>query len=78
MKFNKIKEVKPEFNKMVILVEKDKDNMLIKVGYLESIDGLGCNWSVDNSFFGMGMSKFKPQYWAEIDLTEIEKQFNNE
>lgn len=81
MKFNKIEDLKPDFNKVVILVEKTKDKTIISTGYLKSIDINGCDWvtqegGFDSFFTTRGMTKFNPQYWAEIDLSTIENDFN--
>jgi hypothetical protein len=78
MKINKIEEVKPEFNKVVLLVEHKEGKNTVNTGYLVSIDINGCRWvtqetSFSNVFGGIGTSNFNPQYWAEIDLTEIDK-----
>ena len=83
MKFNKIEELKPEFNKVVILVEVKEVKYIVSTGYLQSVDTNGCKWitqdtNFSNMFGGIGTTNFKPNYWAEIDLTEIEKQFSNE
>lgn len=81
MKFNKIEDLKPEFNKVVLLVEKTENKTIVSTGYLKSIDINGCEFKTqehgfDNFFTTRGMTKFKPQYWAEIDLSTIEKEFN--
>lgn len=83
MKFNKIEELKPEFNKLVLLVEHKDGKNTVSTGYLQSVNINGCKWitqetNFSNIFGGIGTTNFKPLYWAEIDLTEIEKQFNNE
>ena len=76
MKFNKVEDLKPDFNKVVVLVEKTKDKTIISTGYLKSIDINGCDWVTQEGGFGSffttrGMTEFKPQYWAEIDLSTI-------
>ena len=80
MKFNKIEELKPDFNKVVILVEVKEDAKIVSTGYLKSISANGCEWITQqgdfNEFFGRGMQTFKPQYWAEIDLSTIQEEFN--
>lgn len=82
MKFNKVEELKPDFNKVVLLVEKTKDKTIVSTGYLKSLSAQGCEWvTQQNDFstiFGRGMQTFKPQFWAEIDLTEVENIFNKE
>jgi hypothetical protein len=82
MKINKIEEVKPEFNKMILLIEHKDGKNIVNTGYLQSVDINGCKWitqdtNFSNIFGGIGTSNFKPQYWAEIDLTEIDELIKN-
>jgi hypothetical protein len=82
MKINKIEDVKPEFKKVVVLVEHKDGKNIVSTGYLQSIDINGCKWitqgtDFSNMFGGIGTSNFKPQYWAEIDLTEINELIKN-
>jgi hypothetical protein len=82
MKINKVEDIKPEFNKVVLLVEHKDGKNIVNTGYLQSVDINGCQWITQeqgfNTFFTTrGLQKFNPQYWAEIDLTEVDKLIKN-
>ena len=75
MNWKLVSESKPDFNKVVLLLEKTEKTNIVETGSLKSIDANGLHWNYNagndiwsTMFSSKPSSLFKPTHWCEITL----------
>jgi hypothetical protein len=80
--WQKIEGIKnlPEFDKLVLLYQEKDGKKYAVVGYLQSINAKGANWSINgngmdflNIFIPIIKGDFNPSHWCEIEVPISEK-----